>query len=95
VYSHKRKLKNHPDNSFVSENLIRKTFNLVHKLNQYRKRGDINSYWTKDGRINVKPHETSDRRQFVTVTSESDIYDTLGLAPLSQQPNNTNNWQFP
>lgn len=77
-------------------NLTRKRFNLVRKLNQHRKRGDINSYWTQDGRIIVKPHETSDRRQFVTVTSESDIYDTLGLTPLSVQPNDTNIWcQFP
>ena len=90
VYSHKRKLKNHHDNTFVSENLTRKRFNLVRILNQHRKRGDINSYWTQDGRIIVKPHETSDRRQFVTVTSESDIYDTLGLTPLSVQPNDTN-----
>ena len=94
MYSHKRKLKNHPDNTCVSENITRKRFNLVRRLNQHRKRGDINSYWTQDGRIIVKPHETSDRRQFVTVTSESDIYDTLGLPHLSLQPNDTNDGNF-
>ena len=36
VYSHKRKLKSHPDNTCASENITRKRFTLVRKLNQHR-----------------------------------------------------------
>ena len=81
VYSNKRKLKDHPDKTFISENLTRSRFNLIRKLNVYRKRGDIFSYWTQDGRIIVKPFETSDRKQFVTLTCESDFFHKLGLSP--------------
>ena len=75
VYSHKRKLKNHPDNLFVSENLTRKGYNLVRKFNQYRKCGDINSYWNKDGRIIVKPHETSAHINYLVRRGSFRVYD--------------------
>ena len=49
VYSHKRKLKDHPNNTFLSENMTPKWFNLVRKLNLCRKREDTISYWSQDG----------------------------------------------
>ena len=56
-------------------------FELVRKLNFHRKRCDINSYWTQDGRIIVKPTEQSHPREFKTISTESDIYRLLGVPP--------------
>ena len=79
VYSNKRKLKDHPDGTFISENLTRQRFQIVRKLNHFRKKGDINSYWTQDGRVFVKPRENSDRRDFKIISTEADILSKLGL----------------
>ena len=84
VYSNKRKLKNHQDRTFISENLTRHRFELVRKLNFHRKRGDINSYWTQDGRIIVKSNEQSHPREFKTISTESDIYRLLGVPPYDE-----------
>jgi hypothetical protein len=46
----KRKRKNHPNRTFISENLTRHRFQLACKLNVNWKHGDINSYWTLEGR---------------------------------------------
>lgn len=81
VYSNKRKLKSHPDGTFISENLTRQRFQVVRKLDFFRKKGDINAYWTQDGRIIVKPAEGSDRREFKIITSEADIFYKLHLDP--------------
>ena len=79
VYSNKRKLKDHPDGTFISENLTRQRFQIIRKLNHFRKKGDINSYWTQDGRVFVKPSENSDRRDFKIISTEADILSKLGL----------------
>ena len=84
VYSNKHKLKNHPDRTFISENLTRHRFELVRKLNFHRKRGEINSYWTQDGRIIVKPTEQSHLREFKTISTESDIYRLRGVPPYDE-----------
>ena len=59
----KRKRKNHPNRTFISENLTRHRFQLACKLNVNWKHGDINSYWTLEGRIIVKPTEQSHPRE--------------------------------
>ncbi len=81
VYSNKRLLRNHPDETFISENLTKERFGILRKLNVYRKKHHIDSYWTQDGRIIVKPDEHSDRREFVTIVSEDEIFNKLGLSP--------------
>lgn len=79
VYSNKRKLKDHPNKTFISENLTQTRFDLVRKLNIYRKKRMLDSYWTQDGRIIVKPRENCDRRDFVTITCLDDFFHKLNL----------------
>jgi hypothetical protein len=58
---------------------VEASYNRIH-----RKRCDINSYWTQDGRIIVKPTEQSHPREFKTISTESDIYRLLGVPPYDE-----------
>ena len=82
VYSNKKRLRNHPDKLNISENLTRQRFALILKLNKHRKRGDIDSYWTQDGRIIVKPDGNSQPKDFRTISREAEIQSVLGLTPI-------------
>jgi hypothetical protein len=57
VFSHKNKLKGHPDNLFITENLTRYRYGLLKKLNSLRADGKLHSFWTHDGSIIVKRSE--------------------------------------
>ena len=59
VFSHKKKLKGHPDNLFITENLTRYRYGLLKKLNSLRADGKLHSFWTHDGSIIVKRSENS------------------------------------
>ena len=59
VYEAKSKLKKNPNKIFVTEDLTRKNYSLVQKLVQLRKDNSIDSFWTYDGKINVKLYEIS------------------------------------
>jgi hypothetical protein len=54
VFSHKKKLKGHPDDLFITENLTRYRYGLLKKLNSLRADGKLHSFWTHDGSIIVK-----------------------------------------
>ena len=82
VYSNKKRLRNHPDKLNISENLTRQRFALILKLNKHRKRGDIDSYWTQDGRSIVKPDGNSQPKDFRTISREAEIQSVLGLTPI-------------
>jgi hypothetical protein len=68
----KRKRKNHPNRTFISENLTRHRFQLACKLNFNRKHGDINSYWTLEGRIIVN----LTNRLFSVPSNDDNEFDT-------------------
>ena len=59
VFSAKTKLKNNPDKIFISEDLTKKNHGIIQKLVQLRKDASIDSFWTNDGKINVKVYEIS------------------------------------
>ena len=59
VFTAKKKLKNNPGKIFISEDLTKKNHEIVQKLVQLRKDTSIDSFWTNDGKINVKVYEMS------------------------------------
>jgi hypothetical protein len=76
VFSHKKKLKGHPDNLFITENLTRYRYGLLKKLNSLRADGKLHSFWTHDGSIIVKRSENSG---FMTVKTKADIQKLGGV----------------
>ena len=59
VFHAKSKLKKNPNKIFITEDLTMKNHSLVQKLVQLRKDDSIDSFWTNDGKINVKLYEIS------------------------------------
>lgn len=59
VYKAKTQLKGNPDKSLLTEDLTKKNHIIVQKLLEMRKSRKNNSFWTTDGRINVKVLENS------------------------------------
>ena len=76
VFSHKNKLKGHPDNLFITENLTRYRYELLQKLNSLRAYGKLHSFWTHDGSIIVKRSENSG---FMTVKIKADMQNLGGV----------------
>lgn len=62
VYRNKSNLKNHPDKTFVTEDLTKANHQAVKVLLKLKKMNKINSFWTTDGKILVK--STSDGQPF-------------------------------
>ncbi|CAC5368803.1 unnamed protein product [Mytilus coruscus] len=54
IFQQKRKLKNNPDKTVITEDLTQYRQYLMKKLNDARKRHEIDSFWTMDGRIFAK-----------------------------------------
>lgn len=54
IFQKKRKLKNNPDKTVITEDLTQYRQYLMKKLNDARKRHEIDSFWTMDGRIFAK-----------------------------------------
>ncbi|CAC5370488.1 unnamed protein product [Mytilus coruscus] len=54
IFQQKRKLKNNPDKTVITEDLTQYRRYLMKKLNDARKRHEIDSFWTMDGRIFAK-----------------------------------------
>ncbi|CAG2225210.1 unnamed protein product [Mytilus edulis] len=71
VFSNKRKLKGNTNKTFIAENLTKHRYNLLHRLNTLREKGQINSFWTHDGSILIKQSENSRPK---VVISRQDIY---------------------
>lgn len=59
VYAAKTKLKNNPENVFISEDLTRQRHVIVKKLLELRKAKMIRNMWTIDGRIFYKINDES------------------------------------
>ena len=74
-YGNKRKLKDNPDNTFITENLTRHRYDLVNRLNTLRVKEKINSFWTHDGSVIVKQTALSRPR---VVKTRQDIYSLGG-----------------
>ena len=55
VYGRKSKLKNHPDKTFVTEDLTRANHKTVQTLLKLKRNNKIDSFWTTDGKVLVKP----------------------------------------
>lgn len=55
VYMNKKKLKDDPDGVFITENLTQYRTAIVKELARMKYQGDIDAYWTSDGKIFVKP----------------------------------------
>ena len=81
VVSHKKKLKGHLDNLFITENLTRYRYGLLKKLNSLRADGKLHSFWTRDGSIIVK---RSDNSGFMTVKQRL-IYKNLAVYLLTKK----------
>ncbi|CAG2191653.1 unnamed protein product [Mytilus edulis] len=54
IFQQKRKLKNNPDKTVITEDLTQYRQYLMKKLDDARKRHEIDSFWTMDGRIFAK-----------------------------------------
>ena len=59
VFQAKSKLKTNPNKIFITEDLTKKNYSIIQKLVQMRKEDSIDSFWTNDGKINVKVYEIS------------------------------------
>ena len=66
VYQSKRKLKNHPDKIFITENLTQYRSNLIKHLSEMKKAERIWAYWTLDGRIFAKVSESGPKELIKT-----------------------------
>ena len=75
IFRNKRKLKDNPDNTFITENLTRHRYDLVNRLNTLRVKEKINSFWTHDGSVIVKQTALSRPR---VVKTRQDIYSLGG-----------------
>ena len=59
VFHAKGKLKTNPNKIFITEDLTNKNYSIIQNLVQMRKEDSIDSFWTNDGKINVKVYEIS------------------------------------
>ena len=59
VFQAKTKLRKNPNKIFISEDLTKTNHSIVQKLVQLRKDNSIDSFWTNDGKINMKVYEIS------------------------------------
>ena len=60
VYSSKKNLKNHPNKTFLTEDLTKMNHAVVKSLLPLKKGEKIDSFWTRDGRIIVKKDNNED-----------------------------------
>lgn len=75
VFNNKKKLKQHPDKLFITENLTRYRYGLLKQLNSLRFAERIHSFWTHDGKIIVKE---TDNSGFKVIHCNQDIRDLGG-----------------
>ena len=59
VYGNKSNLKNHPDKTFITEDLTKANHSTVKTLLKLKKNNKIDSFWTIDGKVLVKTSPTS------------------------------------
>lgn len=69
VYGSKSNLKNHPNKTFVTEDLTRANHKIVHTLLKLKKNGKIDSFWTTDGKVLVKT--TAESKPFTISSAEA------------------------
>ena len=60
VFSAKKNLKNHPNKTFITEDLTKLNHAVVQSLLPLKKAKSIDSFWTRDGRIIVKKGSADD-----------------------------------
>lgn len=70
IYKAKSVLKNNPNKIFITEDLTKPRQELIQRLGQLRKSGDISSFWTMDGRVFVKESDFSPK---TLISSHEDI----------------------
>ena len=69
VYGSKSNLKNHPDKTFVTEDLTRANHKTVQTLLKLKKNGKIDSFWTTDGKVLVK--STAESKPFTLSSAQA------------------------
>lgn len=74
IYSKKKLLKDNPNKTVITEDLTQYRQHLMKKLNDARKRREVDSFWTMDGRIFAKKTSTSNRK---LVNGLEDIHDLI------------------
>lgn len=62
VYTNKKRLKEDQGGIFITENLTQFRTSLTKRLADMKFKGQINAYWTSDGRIFVKETENSRKK---------------------------------
>jgi chaperonin cofactor prefoldin len=77
IFASKSKLKDHPGNVYVTEDLTPQRYQLIGKLNKLRKEDKIHAFWTQDGRVFVKSAEDSAKLciQNVFIEDASEVLD--------------------
>ena len=68
VYESKSNLKNHPDETFVTEDLTRANHKSVQTLLKLKKNDKIDNFWTTDGKVLVK--STAESKPFTLSSAQ-------------------------
>ncbi|MCW4342132.1 MAG: hypothetical protein N0E48_01995 [Candidatus Thiodiazotropha endolucinida] len=80
VYSAKKNLKNHPNKTFLTEDLTATNHSIIKALLPLKKNGKIDSFWTRDGRVIVKTDKNEDP---IRISASDNINLKLGVAPVA------------
>ena len=99
VFSVKKKIKKHPNKTFITEDMTSMNHSVFQTLLPLKRGGKIDSFWTRDGRIIVKKTKSADPIRIgpsdninVSLKIKSIGDDDDEAEPMNEEPAESTNW---